>query len=82
MSAGTYQVTITDPTCARETNAPVISVSDAAPGLVQNGVFPAAWYGVNGANQQFMVFTGVVSAGPPVTFTATDHTFDILDACP
>ena len=36
----------------------------------------------SGANQEFMVFTGVVSAGPPVTFTATDHTFDILDACP
>jgi len=81
-SAGTYQVTITDPTCARETNAPVISVSDAAPGLVQNGVFPTAWYGVNGANQQFMVFTGVVSAGPPMMFNASDHTFDILDACP
>ena len=65
MSAGTYQVTITDPTCAHEANAPVVSVSDAAPGLVQGGVFPVAWYGANGANQQFMVFTGVVSAGPP-----------------
>ena len=30
-TAGTYQVTITDPTCALETNAPVVSVSDAAP---------------------------------------------------
>jgi hypothetical protein len=80
--AGTYQATITDPTCARETNAPVVSVSDAAPGLVQGGVFPTAWYGATGANQQFTVFTGVVSAGPPLTFTATDHTFDILDTCP
>ena len=32
MQAGTYQVTITDPTCALEANAPVVSVSDAAPG--------------------------------------------------
>ena len=80
--AGTYQVTITDSRCALEDNAPVLSVSDAAPGLVQGGVFPVAWYGVNGANQQFMVFTGVVSAGPPVTFMASDHTFDVLDTCP
>lgn len=82
VSAGTYQVTITDSRCAREDNAPVVSVSDAAPGMVQGGVFPSAWYGATGANQQFMVFTGVVSAGPPVTFTATDHTFDVLDTCP
>lgn len=81
VSAGTYQATITDSRCATEDNAPVLSVSDAAPGLVQGGIFPVAWYGVNGANKQFMVFTGVVSAGPPVTFTATDHTFDVLDTC-
>jgi len=81
ISAGAYQVTITDSRCAHETNAPVLSVSDAAPGLVQGGVFPAAWYEVNGSNQQFTVFTGVVLAGPPVTFTAGDHTFDVLDTC-
>ena len=81
VSAGTYQVTITDSRCARETNAPVLSVSDAAPGLVQGGVFPVAWYGVNGANRQFLVFTGVVSPGSLVMFTATDHTFDVLDTC-
>jgi hypothetical protein len=81
MQAGTYQVTITDPTCALGANAPVVTVSDAAPGSVQGGLFPVAWYGVNGGNHQFMVFTGVVSAGPPAAFTATDHTFDVLDAC-
>jgi len=81
-SAGTYQVTITDSTCSLESNAPVVTVSDAAPGSVQSGLFPVAWYEVHGGNQQFMVFTGVVSAGPPVTLTANDHTFDILDACP
>ena len=82
MSPGTYKVTITDSRCGREANAPVLSVSDAAPGLVQGGVFPSAWYGATGLNQQFMVYTGVVSAGPPVAFTASDHSFDVLDACP
>jgi len=81
VGAGTYQVTITDPTCAPGANAPVVTVADAAPGLVPGGVFPTAWYGATVFNQQFMVYTGVVSAGPPMTFTATDHTFDILDAC-
>lgn len=79
MSPGTYQVTITDATCGRATNAPVVSVADAAPGLVQGGVFPTAWYENTGLNQQFMVFTGVVSAGP--AFTPTDHPFDVLDTC-
>lgn len=79
VQAGTYQVTITDSTCARATNAPVVSVADAAPGMVQGGVFPTAWYSNTGLNQQFMVFTGVVSAGP--AFTPTDHPFDVLDTC-
>jgi hypothetical protein len=79
MSAGDYQVTITDSRCAREANAPVVSVSDAAPGMVQGGVFPSAWYETTGLNQQFMVFTGVVSAGP--AFTPTNHAFDVLDTC-
>jgi hypothetical protein len=81
MSPGTYKVTITDTRCGRGTNAPVVSVADAAPGLVQGGVFPSAWYATTGANEQFMVYTGVVSGGSPVTFTATDHSFDVLDAC-
>lgn len=83
LSTGTYQVTITDPTCAREDNAPVVTVSDGAPGAVQDGgIFPSAWYASNGANEQFKVFTGVVPAGAAVTFTPSDHTFDILDTCP
>ena len=81
VQAGTYQVTITDPTCSQEVNAPVVSVSDVAPGQVQGGVFPTAWYTAAGGNAQFMVYTGVVSAGPPLTFTPTDHTFDIQDTC-
>ncbi len=81
ISAGTYQVTITAPGCAQGNNAPTISVSDSAPGLVPGGLFPVAWYGATGANQQFMVFTGVASAGPPLTFTPTDLTFDVIDAC-
>jgi hypothetical protein len=82
LSSGTYQVTITDSTCAHEDNAPVISVSDSNPPAGHgNGAFPVAWYGDNGPNVQFMVFTGVVSGSPP-SFAATDHTFDIQDTCP
>jgi hypothetical protein len=81
VGAGTYQVTITDPTCSQEDNAPVLSVSDSAPGFVQGGVFPVAWYTASGLNEQFMVYTGVVAAGPPMTFTRTNHAFDILDTC-
>ena len=80
-SAGTYQVTITDPTCAHEDNAPVITVSDTNPPAGHSNGFPVAWYGDNAPNQQFMVFTGVVS-GTPLSFAATDHTFDIHDTCP
>ena len=79
--AGVYQVTITDATCSQEGNAPVVSVSDAAPGSVPGGVFPAVWYAANGGNVQFTVYTGVVSAGPPMAFTRTNLPFDILDTC-
>jgi len=79
-SPGTYAVMVTDATCSRETNAPVVSISDSNPPAGQPaGAFPMAWIGGSGANQQFTVFTGVVAGG---TFTATDHTFDIHDTCP
>ena len=81
LSAGTYQVTITDPTCAHENNAPVITVSDSNPPAGHTDGFPVAWYGDNGPNEQFTVFTGVVS-GMPLSFAASDHTFDIHDTCP
>jgi hypothetical protein len=81
ISSGTYEVTVTAAACAERTNAPTISVSDSAPGTVPGGVFPVAWYGSTGANQQFMVYTGVVSASPSLTFTPTDHIFDVLDTC-
>lgn len=79
ISAGAYQVTVTDATCSGATSAPVVSVSDSAPGFVTGGVFPVAWYGTTGSNQQFMVFTGVVSS--PLTFNPTDLPFDVLDTC-
>ena len=79
-SMGTYQVTITDPTCNRESNAPVVTVSDSNPPAGQSaGAFPVAWFQDMGANQQFTVFTGVVVAG---SFTLANHTFDIHDTCP
>jgi hypothetical protein len=79
--SGAYQVTVTDPVCAVRTNAPTISVSDAAPGSVSGGVFPVAWYGGSGSNQQFTVFTGVASTNPSLIFTPMDLPFDILDTC-
>jgi hypothetical protein len=60
-------------------NAPVISVSDGAPGLVPHGVFPVGWYGATGANEQFTVYTGEVSS--PLTFNPEDLTFDVIDTC-
>jgi hypothetical protein len=79
LSAGTYQVTITDPTCARSNNAPVVTISDGNPPNGQSaGAFPEAWYESTGNNEQFTVFTGVVVSG---SFTASDHTFDVQDAC-
>lgn len=79
-SMGAYQVTVTDPVCSRATNAPVVSVSDQAPGMVPNGSFPVAWYGATTTNEQFMVWTGVVST-TSTAVTPTNLTFDILDAC-
>ncbi len=79
VSAGTYQVTITAAACAHGANAPVVAVSDGnPPGGQTAGAFPVAWFSATGLNQQFMVFTGVVSSG---SFTPTDHTFTVIDAC-
>jgi hypothetical protein len=78
-SAGIYEVTVTDPVCSRERDAPVVSVSDQAPGMVPDGEFPVAWYGATTDNEQFTVYTGVVSSSSIVT--ATSLTFDVLDAC-
>jgi hypothetical protein len=78
ISAGTYEVTITAPACAHGSNAPVVSVSDTNPPGGQTSGFPEAWFQSTGLNQQFMVFTGVVVGG---NFTATDHTFDVMDTC-
>jgi hypothetical protein len=79
VSVGTYQVTITAPECAHGSNAPVITVSDTnPPGGQVAGAFPVAWYRSTGSNQQFNVFTGVVSGG---FFTPTDHAFTVMDTC-
>jgi hypothetical protein len=78
VSAGIYLVTITAAACAQAINAPVISVSDSNPPAGEPAEsFPTAWYGATGANQ-FNVFTGDVVSG---TFTPSDHTFDVMDAC-
>jgi hypothetical protein len=70
---------ITSPACAHGANAPTISVSDTnPPGGQIAGAFPVAWYESTGSNQQFSVFTGVSVGG---SFTPTDHTFTVMDAC-
>jgi hypothetical protein len=79
VAAGTYQVTVTVAGCAQGFNAPTVSVSDANPPNGQSaGAFPEAWVGDTGTNESFTVFTGVVVGG---AFTATDHTFNLQDAC-
>jgi len=78
---GTYEVTVTATTCGGESSAPVVTVSDSNPPAGQmsgSHSFAVAWYQSNGSNQQFVVFTGVVASG---LFTATNHTFDVLDPC-
>jgi hypothetical protein len=75
---GTYLVTITAPACAQGSNAPVVSVSDTNPPGGYSSGFPEAWFQSTGLNQQFTVYTGVVVGA---AFTATDHTFDIMDTC-
>jgi hypothetical protein len=76
VSAGAYEVTVTDAACSRETNSPVITVSESAP---TGSAFPIAWYEEVGGNQQFMVYTSVVTL--PSTVTPTGLTFDVLDTC-
>jgi len=79
VSAGTYQVTVTAAGCAKGFNAPVASVSDSYPPAGHAaGAFPVAWVGDNGTNEQFTVDTGVVVGG---SFTPTDLTFNLQDAC-
>jgi hypothetical protein len=72
---GTYQVTITAPACAHGLNAPLVSVSDGPP---SGGAFPVSWFQSTGGNQQFEVFTGLVSGG---AVTLADHTFTVMDSC-
>jgi len=79
VAAGTYQVTVTAAACAQGPNAPTVTVSDANPPAGQSaGAFPEAWVGDTVTNQSFVVNTGVVVGG---SFTATDHTFNLQDAC-
>jgi hypothetical protein len=81
LSAGTYQVTITSAACVHGANAPLITVSDTNPPggtPPTDKAFPVAWYESTGSNQQFEVFTGVADTG---SFTASDHTFTVMDTC-
>jgi hypothetical protein len=78
VSAGTYQIRVTAAACAEAANAPVVTVADtSAPGGAA-GSFPVGWYQGTAGLQQFTVFTGVVVGG---SFTATDHSFTVMDSC-
>jgi hypothetical protein len=78
MSAGVFQVTVTDSTCAQKENAPVVSVQDANPPVGKpSGGFPVAWSSSTSLSQ-FTVFTGAVAAG---TFSLSDRGFDVYDTC-
>jgi hypothetical protein len=59
VSAGAYQVTVTDLNCAGVMNAPVASLSDSPPGSARGGQFSVAWYGATGPDEEFMVYTGL-----------------------
>ncbi|MGH3261002.1 MAG: hypothetical protein ACRDNS_03295 [Trebonia sp.] len=76
---GTYEVAVTAAGCAQGFNAPTVTLSDADPPNGQPaGSFPTDWIEGGGTSEHFTVFTGVVVNG---SFTATDHTFDVQDAC-
>ena len=79
VTTGAYQVTVTDPVCSREINAPVVSVSDQAPGSYRVASSRLRGMKRHGANQQFMVYTGVVTSSMMVN--PTNLTFDVLDTC-
>jgi hypothetical protein len=79
VSAGTYQITVTAAGCAQGANVPTITVDDSNPPFGQSaGAFPVAWDASGGDDQTFTVVTGVVVNG---SFTATDHSFNVQDAC-
>ena len=79
VSTGTYQITITAPSCAGKQNTPVISVDDTNPPAGQTtGAFPVGWIAAASGASPFTVYTGVVAGG---TFTPTDRTFSVEDVC-
>ena len=79
---GVYTITITDPTCARGTNAPVVTPTSNYSGpTVPSGAAPVAFIqnniGISGA-QPFTVQTGYTSGG---SFTPEDLNCDVQDTC-
>lgn len=78
LGPGTYEVTVTASACAQGSNAPVISVSDTKTPNGVSGAYPVAWFESTGLNQQFKVYTGIVSGG---SFSFSDHAFTVMDTC-
>jgi hypothetical protein len=79
VSPGDYQITVSAAGCTQALNAPVVSISDADPPNGQSaGTYPVAWVGDGAGVQQFTVSTGLLVNG---TFTPTDDSFNVQDAC-
>lgn len=81
---GVYTITITDPTCANGTNAPVVTPTSrylSGESIPPAGAAPVAFLqsnlGISGA-QPFTVQTGYMAGG---TFTPEDLNFDVQDTC-
>ena len=82
VSPGTYQVTITERQRARSATTPPRSACPTQrPVRCQAACFPSRGTEPRAPTSSSWCYTGVASAGPSLTFTPTDHTFDVLDAC-
>jgi hypothetical protein len=78
---GVYSVTITDPTCSKAANVPVVTPFDTYESggpVAPAGAIPVAWLTDAGSETQFVVHTGFIASG---TFTATGVRFALQDTC-
>jgi hypothetical protein len=81
-AVGTYQVTITDPTCSHESNVLTVTPTAryASGGQVPPaGATPTAYLDSNVSATQFTVFVGYLGSG--ATFQPLDYYFNLQDTC-
>jgi hypothetical protein len=78
---GVYSVTITDPTCSKAANTPVVTPFDSYESggpVAPPGAVPVAWLSDAGSETQFVVHTGFIASG---AFTAEGVRFALQDTC-